>query len=79
VGTITATTIAFNRIAAIPGGATAMLWRAINNATNAPATAFAGSPMVGLTTVTAYRIQAAWFNGSIQVSEASPARLVTTI
>lgn len=79
VGTITTTSIAFTRIAAIPTGATTMLGRAINNVTNVPATAFTGSPITGLTTLTAYRVQVAWFNGSIQVSDPSPAVLVSTV
>jgi hypothetical protein len=78
VGTPTATTIPLTRVAAIPAGATQMLWRAINAATGALGSPFNGSPLSGLTTATQYKVQAAWFNGSIQVSDASPVKLVTT-
>jgi hypothetical protein len=75
IGTPAAGAIPVTRVAAIPSGATQMLWRAINNATGVQAIAFSGS-LSGLTPGTTYRIQAAWFNGSQQVSEASPATLV---
>lgn len=78
VGTPTTTTIPCTRVAAVPGGATQMLWRAINNTTNVLAAAFQASPVSGLTTGTQYRVQAAWFNGGVQVSDASPAKLATT-
>jgi hypothetical protein len=78
IGAPTTTTIPFTRVAVIPSGATQMLARAINNATGAIASAFSGSPISSLTTGTTYRVQTAWFNGAVQVSEASPSTLVTT-
>lgn len=66
VGIITVT-----RVAAIPGGATSMLWRAIDTTTQIPAVAFNGT-LTGLVSGRAYKVQAAWFNGGSQVSEASP-------
>lgn len=78
IGTQTATTIPTTRVAAIPAGATQMLWRAIRNSDGAVVVPFNNS-LTGLTTLTAYRVAAAWFNGSgIQVSDASPAAIVTT-
>jgi hypothetical protein len=78
VGVPTATTIPLTRVAAIPAGSTSMLWRAINNATGVLTAPFNPSPLTGLTTATQYRVQAAWFNGSQQVSDPSPTVLVTT-
>lgn len=78
IGSPTATTIPVTRVAPIPAGSTAMLWRATNNATGVLAAAYTGSPISGLVTATQYRVQAAWFNGSQQVSDSSPAVLVTT-
>lgn len=78
IGAPTTTTIPLTRVAAIPAGATAMLWRAIKNSDGTLGSPFNGSPLSGLTTGTQYRVQAAWFNGAQQVSEASVASLVTT-
>jgi hypothetical protein len=77
IGTVTATTIPTTRVAPVPSGAVSMLFRAINNVTGAVTQPF-NTSIAGLTTATAYRVQAAWFNGTQQVSEASPATLVTT-
>lgn len=60
------------RVAAVPTGATAMLWRAIDTTTQLVASAFNGT-LTGLVSGRAYKVQAAWFNGAMQVSEASPA------
>jgi hypothetical protein len=48
-----------------------MLWRAIDTTTQIPATAYNGT-LTGLVSGRAYKVQAAWFNGSQQVSGDSP-------
>lgn len=77
IGSPTTTTIPTTRIAAIPPNATNMLWTAINNSTNLgiPATGV----LSGLAPLTPYRVLAAWYRGSTQVSDWSPATLVSTI
>jgi hypothetical protein len=67
VGVITVT-----RVAPIPGAATQMLFRAIDTTTNLVTVPYNGI-LTGLVSGRAYRVQAAWWNGSQQVSEASPA------
>lgn len=79
IGSPTTTTIPFTRVAVIPGGATQLLARAIKNSDGSLASAFSGTPISSLTTGTQYRVQTAWFNGAVQVSEASPSTLVTTL
>lgn len=60
------------RVAAIPNGATSMLFRAKDNTTNLVTIAYSSS-LTGLVSGRSYNVQAAWFNGPIQVSEGSPA------
>ena len=66
VGAITVT-----RVAAVPGGATTMTFRAIDTTTNLVAVNWSGA-LTGLVSARPYRVQASWFNGAVQVSEASP-------
>jgi|KBSMisStaDraftv2_1062788.scaffolds.fasta_scaffold156327_2 hypothetical protein len=66
VGVITVT-----RVAAIPSGATGMNFRAIDTTTNLVAQDFNGT-LTGLISARVYKVQAAWFNGALRVSEASP-------
>lgn len=85
IGTITATTIQINRIAAFPTGADRWGAIVVNPATGVIAFSsfLATTPLsaTGLTTLTAYRIYVAWFiSGTFaRVSDWSPFRLVTTI
>lgn len=69
--------ITVTRLAPVPTGATSMLFRAINNATNVVAHPF-NPTLTGLAAATQFRVQSAWFNGSVQVSDASTAKLVTS-
>lgn len=71
VGVITVT-----RLDAIPGGATQMLFRAIDSTTNLVAVNY-NSTLTGLVSGRVYKVQAAWFNGAIQVSDASVAATPT--
>lgn len=70
VGVITVT-----RLASIPGAATQMLWRAIDNTTQLLALP-GNSTLTGLVSGRAYKVQAAWYNGVIQVSDWSPQTIV---
>lgn len=65
VGVITVT-----RVAAIPTGSTGMNWRAIDTTTQLVTVNWNGT-LTGLVSGRAYKVQAAWFNGAIQVSDAS--------
>lgn len=66
VGVITVT-----RVASIPSGATGMNWRAIDTTTQLVTVNWNGT-LTGLVSGRAYKVQAAWFNGAVQVSDASP-------
>ena len=66
VGVITVT-----RVAAIPSGATGMNFRAIDTTTQLVTVNWNGT-LTGLVSGRAYKVQAAWFNGAMQVSGASP-------
>lgn len=70
VGVITVT-----RLAGIPGGATQMLWRAIDTTTNIVALN-GNATLTGLVSGRAYRVQASWWNGTVLVSDWS---LPTTV
>lgn len=70
VGVITVT-----RVAAIPSGATQMLWRAIDTTNNlVPLTG--NATLTGLVSGRAYKVQASWFNGGTAVSDWSPSTTV---
>lgn len=63
--------ITVTRVAAIPTGATGMNFRAIDTTTQL-VTVNWNSTLTGLVSARPYKVQAAWFNGAIQVSDASP-------
>lgn len=67
--------ITVTRVAAIPAGATAMLWRAQDTTTNVM-TNFGNSTLTGLVSGRAYKVQASWFNGALLVSDWSAATVV---
>jgi hypothetical protein len=60
------------RFAGLPSGASQMLYRAIDTTTQLVAVPF-NQTLTGLVSGRAYKVQSAWFNGGVQVSEASPA------
>lgn len=63
------------RLAAVPAGATSMLWRTINNTTNIPFH-FGNATLTGLIPDEEYRVSASWWNGSKRVSEWSAQTVV---
>lgn len=63
------------RVAAIPAGAQAMLWRAVDTTTGAIAQNWNGT-LTGLVSGRSYRVSASWWNATVQISEASPYTLV---
>lgn len=70
VGIITVT-----RVAAIPTGATQMLWRA-QDTTNNTMPLLGNVTLTGLVSARVYKVQASWWNGSTLVSDWSPGTLV---
>lgn len=60
------------RLAGLATGATGMNYRAIDTTTQLVTVNWNGS-LTGLVSGRAYKVQAAWFNGATQLSEASPA------
>lgn len=70
VGVITVT-----RVAAIPAGATQMYFRAVDTTTGAIAINWSLT-LTGLVSGRAYRVSAAWWNATNQISEASPYTVV---
>jgi hypothetical protein len=63
-------TISVTRFAALPNGATTLLYRAFDTTTGAIAVNY-NSTLTGLVSGRNYRVQAAWFGASGQLSEGS--------
>lgn len=63
------------RIEAIPATATTMLWSSIDTTTQTLVNT-GNSTLTGLVTGRTYKVRAAWFNGTVRVSEWSEATLV---
>lgn len=83
VGAPTATTLTITRVAAIPGGASSMGILTVNVLTGnfvslTGPTASTPFNVTGLTPATAYRLQAAWFSGTLRISDWSAPLLGTT-
>lgn len=76
IGPVLANSIGVTRNVPVPGGATAMNWRAINDVTGQ--VDFQGFNLNSVVSGTRYRVQAAWVSSGPVVSDWSPSAVVTT-